>query len=114
MPFIVSAPSGNRVSLLHLPADLRRQLLAAQEVAADSSRFTAVDAARRVAAAVGEQREAGGFEYTHGADDAVAAAVLAVPNRVVEQLVALDPHGILHLERLDGGVERITHADVDT
>src|SRR5918992_857411 len=105
--------NGNHVSFLHLPADLGRQLLVVQEVAADPARFAAVNAARPVAPAVGEQREAGGFEYAHGADDTVAAAVLAVPARVVEQLVALDPHGILDLEGLDRGVERIAHADVD-
>src|SRR5918996_1288182 len=78
---------GHDVSLLHLPADLGRQLLAAQEIAADPARFAA--------------------------DDAVAAAVLAVPARVVEQLVALHPHGKLHLKGLDRGVEGIAHPDVD-
>src|SRR5918992_2469854 len=114
MPITATAGclDGHDVSLLHLPADLGRQLLAAQEIAADSSRFAAVDAARPVAAAVGEQREAGGFEYTHGADDAVAAAVLAVPPRVVKQLVARDPHGILPPKGLDRRVEGIAHPDV--
>src|ERR671912_725401 len=104
---------GHHVSLLQLPADLGRQLLAVQEVAADPARFASVDAARPVAPAVGEQGEARGVEHTHGADDAVAAPVLAVPARAVEQLVALDAHGILHLEGLDRGVERVAHADVD-
>src|SRR5829696_1329213 len=104
---------GNHVSFLHLPADLRWQLLAAQEVAADPARFAAAGSARPVAPAVGEQGEAGGFEDSHGAYDAVAAPVLAVPARAVEQLVALDAHRILRLEGLDRGVECIAHADVD-
>src|SRR5918999_2981019 len=75
---------GHDVSLLHLPADLGRQLLAAQEIAADSSRFAAVDAARPVAAAVGEQREAGGVEETHRAGEALAPPGVPLPPRVVE------------------------------
>src|ERR671916_1293203 len=115
MPITATAGrlDGNHVSLLHLPADLRPQLLNAQEVAADPARLATIDTSRPVASAVGEQGEARGFEDSHGADDAFAAAVLAVPTRAVEQLVALDAHGILYLEGFDGGVESIAHTDVD-
>src|SRR5215204_6053013 len=103
----------NHVSFLHLPADLRWQLLAAQEVAADPARFAAAGSVRPVAPAVGEQGEAGGFEDSYGTYDAVSAPVLAVPARAVEQLVALDAHGVLQLEGLRGGVEGVAHPDVD-
>src|ERR671911_1226736 len=105
---------GNHVSFLHLPADLGRQLLAAQEVAADPARLAAGYSPRPVAPAIGEQGEARWFEDSHGADDAVAAAVIANSARPVDQLVALDPHGILYLEGLDGSVESIAHTDVDS
>src|SRR5919112_1976580 len=104
---------GDDVPRLHLPADLGPQLLVVQEVAADPARLASIDAPRAVTPAVGEQREAGRFEEPHGADDAVTAAVLAVPARAVEQFVALDPHGILHLEGFRGSIERIAHPHVD-
>src|SRR5215207_9788775 len=55
-------------------------------------------------AAVGEEGECRRFEHPYRAHDAVPAPVFARTARVVEELVALDAHWILHLEGLDGGV----------
>ena len=104
---------GNHVSLLHLPADLRRQLLAVKEVAADPAWFSSFQAVWTVAPAVGEEGEARWFEDFYGADYTVAAAVLAFPARAVEEFVALDAHRVFHLEGFDRGVEGVAHPDVD-
>src|SRR5215218_2029289 len=75
---------GDDVPPLHLPADLGRQLLIVQQVVANPARLASIDAPRTVTPAVGEQGEAGRVEDSHGADDAVTAAVLALSTRAVE------------------------------
>ena len=56
--------------------------------------------------------KAGGLQYPHGANYAVAAPVLALSAGAVE-LVAFDAHRIFELEGLYRGVEGVAHPDVD-
>src|SRR5215217_1863150 len=102
------------VAVFDLPADLGWQLFAVQKVAADLARFSAFEAARAMAPAVGEQGEACWCKDSYGADEAVATAVFSVSAGVVEEFVALDAHGVLQLEGFGRGVERVAHPDVDS
>src|SRR5215207_2725844 len=103
----------HHVSLFELPARFGRQLFAVQEVLADRSGLPAFDALRGVAPPVGEEGEACGLEHAHGADDAVAAPMLALSAGAVDELVALGAHGVLQLEGFDRGVQGVAHPDVD-
>src|SRR6266508_3584829 len=102
---------GHHRALVQLAAGLRGQLLAVEEVAAGSAGPAPAGARRGVAAPVGEQGEAGRLQDPHSPHDPVAAAVAPGPARAVLQLVALDPHRVLELQRLDRRVERVGHAD---
>src|SRR4051794_14692211 len=66
-----------------------------------------------MAAAVGQEREAPGFQDFHGALDAVSAPMFALSAGAVDEFVALDAHGVLEREGLEGGVKIIAHPDVD-
>src|SRR4029453_14700998 len=94
-------------------ADLGRQLLAVVLVAAQGTWTPALAALRAVASPVGQQGQGGWLEDADRPDDPVAASMRAAAAAPGGQLEALDPHRVLELERLDGGVEGVAHADVD-
>src|SRR5215203_3941902 len=104
---------GDDVALPQLLAHLGRKPFLVEEVFAHRPGLPAGRPSWRVAATIAQEREASGLEYADGADDAVAAPVLAAAARAVEQLVALDAHRVLELKGLRGGVEGVAHADVD-
>src|ERR687886_105718 len=103
----------DNVFLFEPAADLRWQLFVVQEVLTNRSRLSALRPLRGVAATVGKEGEARGVEHSHGAHDAVPAPVFAAAAGVVEEFIALDAHGVLHLEGLYWGVHGVRHAGVD-
>jgi hypothetical protein len=62
--------------------------------------------------AIGEQGERGRLQHADRALDPVAAAMAPGAPGAVDQLVGLDAHRVLELERLDRRVERVAHPDV--
>ena len=91
---------------------LRRQLLAVQQVPTRRARLAAVSAGRRVAAPLGDQREAHLVQRLELAHDAVAAAVPPGAARAAPQRVLDRAQRELELERLDRRVERVRHRHV--
>src|SRR5919204_1105083 len=93
---------------------LRGDRVAVERVAPGSPGLAAPLALRPMRPALGDDREPARLEHAELADDAVAAAMLAVAARAEAQAVPLDQQRVLELERLHGCRERVRHRDVDT
>src|SRR5690242_10012195 len=88
---------------------LRRQLVAVQQVAAGLSRRAAGGARRRMAAALGDQREAHLVERLELTLDAIPAAELAGAARPAPDRVLDGAQRELQLQRLDRRVQCVAH-----
>src|SRR5215471_8807854 len=101
------------VTRVEIAGELRAGRLAVHEVGAEGSGRTAALALRSLRTALADDREPAVLQQAQLADDAVAATVLALPARAEPEPIALDPHRVLQLERLDRRRQRVRHRDVD-
>src|SRR4051812_47485222 len=94
--------------------DLARLLRAVEEVPPGQPRLTSLPAARRMTAALSDERQPARLEHPQLANDAVAAPMPAAASRAEPQRMPLDADRIRELQRLRRSREGVRHRHVHT